>query len=559
MTSLAGHRLLCAWVLGGVFVAGWSGEACRGQSVAASATAEITAIPAPPSPARITTEALDTLVGQTPPEHAAGDKKPPHEATTSDEQILRRVSFDLVGRPPTVAEARAYLADASPTKFQDLVERLLASEEFGANWADYWSDTIAFHVPPPELTYLDYRPLERWLAAKLNGNAPWDEVVRELITATGKIEENPAATFVGYHQARATNLAAETSRIFLGQQIGCAECHDHPFDHWKRTQFHELAAFFARAKAKLPWNDGPGTVVSSAEKGEYLLPDVDDPKKKGAELRPALLDGTPAFLDKDAEAELADGERRAQLAAWVTARDNPWFARAYVNRIWGRLTGRGFYEPADDLGNSRPHELPAVHEALAEHFVASGFDVKDLFRLVMSSKGYRHNPRFEPGQSSPSTPPRLRGDEVFAALKVGVALPDVTPEAVKPTAEIRFPPPPKSTRQLVNDAFGADPSLSPVDAPRTIGQALWMMNNEQLQAQINAAEGSGTMLAELLAEHKDDTTACRQLFSRTLAREATAEELRISLAHVKRVGERRAAFEDLLWSLVNSAEFTTRR
>lgn len=553
MSFLAGHRLLCAWLLAGAILAGLSGHACRGQSVAASEGAEATTIPAPPNPAKITTEALDALVGQASFEQAAGDKASPQQWATGDEQILRRVSFDLVGRPPTVAEARAYLADTSPNKFQDLVERLLASEEFGANWADYWSDTIAFHVPPPELTYLDYAPLERWLAAKLNGNTPWDEVVRELITGTGKIEEQPAATFVGYHQASATNLAAETSRIFLGQQIGCAECHDHPFDHWKRTQFHELAAFFARAKAKLPWNDGPGTVVSSAEKGEYLLPDVDDPKKKGTELRPALLDG------KDAEAELADGERRARLATWVTARENPWFARAYANRIWGRLTGRGFYEPVDDLGNSRPRELPAVHEALAGHFVASGFDVKDLFRLVMNTKAYRHNPRFEPGQGSPGALPRLRGDEVFAALKVGVALPDVTPEATKPTAEIRFPPPPKSTRQLVNDVFGADPSLSPVDAPRTIGQALWMMNNEQLQAQINAAEGSGTMLVELLAEHKDDTAACRQLFSRTLAREATAEELRIALEHVKRVGERRAAFEDLLWSLVNSAEFTTRR
>ncbi len=548
-----GHRLLCVWVLAGICVAGWRIETARAQSVAEPAVAQPAAIPAPPNAAKITTEALDALVGQ-----AAAEPSSPH--STSDEQLLRRAGFDLVGRPPTVAEARAYLADSSPNKFQDLVERLLASDEFGANWADYWSDTIAFHVPPPELTYLDYRPLERWLAAKLNENTPWDEVVRDLIAGTGKIEEQPAATFVGYHQASATNLAAETSRIFLGQQIGCAECHDHPFDHWKRTQFHELAAFFARAKAKLPWNDGPGTVVSSAEKGEYLLPNVDDPKKKGTPLRPALLDGKSAGLDdNDAEAGLSDSERRTRLAQWVTARENPWFARAYANRIWGRLTGRGFYEPVDDLGNSRPRELPAVHEALAGHFTASGFDVKDLFRLVMNSKAYRHNPRFEPAGGESGTPPRLRGDEVFAALKVGVALPDVTPEAVKPTAEIRFPPPPKSTRQLVNDAFGADPSLSPVDAPRTIGQALWMMNNEQLQAQINAAEGSGTVLADVLAEHKDDTAACQQLFSRTLAREATPEELRISLEHVKRVGERRAAFEDLLWSLINSAEFTTRR
>ena len=355
------------------------------------------------------------------------------------------------------------------------------ARSFGVNWADYWSDTIAYHVPPPELTYLNYAPLKAWLASRLNGNAPWDEVVRELITGAGKVEDQPAATFVGYHQAVATNLAAETSRIFLGQQIGCAECHDHPFDHWQRKQFHELAAFFARSKAKLPWNDGPATVVSSADKGEYLTPDVADPQKKGAETQPVLLDG------KQSEAGLCDSERRGAVGRRVTARDNPWFARAYTNRVWGRLIGRGFYEPVDDLGNSRPRELPAVHEALAAHFVASEYDVKELFRLIIAAKAYRQNTRFDfpPGESG--TPSRFRGDEVFAALKVAIALPDVTPESTKATAAIRFPPPSKSTRKLVNDAFGTDPSLAPADAPRTIGQALWMMNNEQLQAQLNAA------------------------------------------------------------------------
>jgi hypothetical protein len=497
----------------------------------------------------LTSADLDALVAA---EHPAA-------ATTAagDEQYLRRVSFDLLGRPPTLDERRQFLGSNSPRKDRELVERLLARQEFGANWADYWRDTIAFHIPPPELTYLNYEPLRRWLAERLNSGAPWDAIVRDLITASGQVDEHPAATFIGYHQAEATNLAAETSRIFLGQQIGCAQCHDHPFDSWKRTQFHQFAAFFARTRAKLSQNDGGGTLVMSHDKGEYLLPDQENPLNKGVPLQPAPLDGQLAEIGK------SDADRRARLAAWVASRENRWFALAYTNRIWARLMGRGFYEPVDDLGDSRPRVWSGVHQAIARHFAASGFDVKGLFRLVMQSESYRvglQTPVHEASSGALAEAPlRLRGDEVFAALAVGIDLPNVTPQAVKPTAAVRFPPPPKSTRDLVREAFAADPSLSSSDTPRTIGQALWMMNNEQLQAQLSGAPGSGTMLVRLLEAQPDDRLLCEQLFERVLARAATREEVRIALEHVADQGDRRVAFEDVLWGLVNSAEFSTRR
>ncbi|MGD9722499.1 MAG: DUF1549 domain-containing protein [Pirellulales bacterium] len=505
----------------------------------------------PPRLESITVATLDGLIAREAPAATAA-------APLSDEQFLRRASFDLIGRQPTVAEQAQFAADRSPAKRRDLVDRLLASDEFGANWADYWSDTIAYRVPPPELTYLDYRPLKAWLAAGLNAGATWDEIVWALITAQGKIAEVPAATFVGYHQANATNLAGETSRIFLGQQILCAQCHDHPFDHWKRTEFHALAAFYARVKAKLPWNDGPGTLVSAVEKGEHVMPDMDDPSKPGNKMKPAFLvhDDADPRIGKD------DAQRRTRLAEWVTSRDNPWFAKAYTNRIWSRLLGRGFYEPVDDLGDSQTPLWPAVHAALAGHFAATGYDIKDLFRLIMHSEAYARGLRLtaDGGTSAPAAEPlRMRGDEVFAALSFGLSLPNFTPPAVAPTNEVRFPPPPASTRDLVNTAFGTDPSLSPLDAPRTMAQALWMMNNEQLQKQINAAPGSGTLLSKLLDEFADDTIACEQLYARLLARKPTDAEHEIARAHVAKLGDRRAAFEDLLWSLVNSAEFTTRK
>jgi hypothetical protein len=187
-----------------------------------------------------------------------------------------------------------------------------------------------------------------------------------------------------------------------------------------------------------------------------------------------------------------------------------------------------------------------------------------LFRLIVDSEAYRKGTRMSAGSSSddsttPQPSQRLRGDEVFAALAVGLDLPNVTPNAVAPTDQVRFPPPPASTQDLVNGAFGSDPSLSQVDAPRTMAQALWMMNNEQLQKQIDATPGSGTMLAALLNEVQDDAAACERLYARVLARKPTAEETRIALDHLASLGDRRKAFEDLLWGLVNSAEFTSRR
>jgi hypothetical protein len=277
---------------------------------------------------------------------------------------------------------------------------------------------------------------------------------------------------------------------------------------------------------------------------------MEDPREKGSQMQPAFLDGDSLKKGQ------SDERRRRELADWLTARENPWFSKAFTNRIWARTMGRGFFEPIDDLGDSQRPVWSDVHDALSRHFTATGYDIKDLFRLIASTDAYRRGVRT---QDAPKAPLRLRGDEVFAALAVGIELPNVIPPKIKPTTAVRFPPPPKSTRDLINSAFGTDPSLSPVDAPRTMSQALWMMNNEQLQKQINAAPDSGTMLAKVLAEHEDDLAACVELYTRVLARRPTVAERRVALEHAESLDDRGAAFEDLLWSLVNSAEFTSRR
>jgi hypothetical protein len=492
---------------------------------------------------------LDTLLNRSQPRISAE----PH----TDELFLRRASLDLIGRQPTTDEVASFALDSRSDKRARVIDGLLQNEAYGQTWANYWSDAIRYRVPPPELTFLNYTAFKHWLAGRLNANAPWDEITRSLLTANGKVQDNPDATFIGFHQGNAAKLGAETARIFLGLQLQCAECHNHKFDHWKRKHFHELAAFFARTEAKLTQKDAGGTIVKDRDKGEYEMPNTTDPRKKGTVMAPAFLTG------EHLELGASDAERRSLLAKLVTQPSNPWFARAYVNRIWARLMGRGFYEPVDNMADYQQHLLPDMHQALADHFTATGFDAKDLCRLIMNTRAYqRRLPLGERLGAKPIValaPAKLGGDQVFDSLVVALGLPNVTPPAVKPTAAVRFPPPPRSTRDLVAETFGNDPSVCPEEISRTMGQAMLLMNNAQVQAQINADPASGTLLSKLLKAETDDRAVVQRMYQQVLARQPTESEVRIALEHVTSVGRRGEAFEDLLWSLVNSAEFTTKR
>lgn len=502
--------------------------------------------PTPPSRdvAKLSPQQLDELLEA----KATGMAEVPQ---TSDEAFLRRASLDLIGRPPTRDELLAFVADKSSEKRSAAIERLLASEDYGRNWANYWSDVIGSRQQEPQLTFHDYGPFKRWLADEFNAGTTWDEITFRMLTAQGKVGQNPEATFIGFHQGDANRLAGETTRVFLSVKIACAECHDHPFVDMPQETFHGMAAFFARTEANIPQLDSDGIEVKSKTKGEQKIPG------KG-EMPPTPLDGEALELGTE------DLVRRTALAQRITSGDNPYFARAYVNRIWSRLMGRGFAEPIDDLGEDALFVLPEIHQAAADHFVASGFDHREFCRLVMNTQAYgralTESAASDGGQSlaAVNTKP-LRGDEVFDSLVAAIALENITPPREKKSGAIRFPPPPKSTRDLVNAAFGYDPSFSDKLLLRTMKQAMFMMNNQQLDSAIDAAPETETFLSRLIAEESDDEQAITRLYQHVLARNPSENELKIVLGHVEKVNDRPAAFEDILWSLLNSAEFTTRK
>jgi len=475
----------------------------------------------------------------------------PVEATDllDDERFLVRASLDVIGRQPTRAELQAFLDDPSPDRRAAAVDRLLAQSEYGENWGEYWADVIAHRTPKPQLTFLDYRPLEAWLAEQFNAGRGWDSIVFRLLTARGKVAEHPAATFLGFHQGNKERIAGETSRIFLGVKIACAECHDHPFIDMPQETFHGFAAFFARTEAKVAQLHSDQITVTSKTKGEHKMPGG-----KG-EMQPVAFSGAKEKVGA------GDMDRRLALARWITAGDNPYFARALVNRIWARLMGRGFCEPVDEIGDAAIPVLPGVHARVAEHFVASECDVRAVFRLVLNTRAYQRRlaPHEPASPFAAAVARKLRGDEIFRSLVTAIELPNIEPPRTKKTGINRFPPPPKTTKDLVDEAFGYDPSMKDEMITRTMKQAMFLMNNEQVQAQIDASPGSETFLAKLVAEEKDDERAITRLFESVLSRRPSEAEKNLVLRYVEGCESRTAAFEDLLWSLINSAEFTTRR
>ena len=283
-----------------------------------------------------------------------------------DDEFLRRISLDVCGVLPTIAEVRSFLDDKSPDKRAKLIDRLLQRPEYADLWTLKWSDLLRSNrrAIQPKGVYA----LQEWLHDKIANNVPFDQVVRELLTSQGDTFAQPAANY--YRVAHdPTSLAETTAQLFFGIRLQCAKCHNHPFERWTQDDYYSLAAFFARVREKTAQGNpaGASELIYEDRTGEVTNP------RTGQVVVPRPLGGKPGA------AHLVN--RRQALADWITKPDNAFFPKSMVNRVWFHVMGRGIVDPVDDFRDSNPSANDELLDALAKDFAAHGFDVRHLLHF----------------------------------------------------------------------------------------------------------------------------------------------------------------------------------
>jgi hypothetical protein len=514
-----------------------------------------------PDPYRTAHEIDRLLVKET-----IGESSAKLAARSDDETFLRRAFLDLLGKPPTPSDVLAFCLDSKPEKRQQLVEQLLAERDFGANWGRYWRDVIMFRRTE-DRALLAVSSLTSYLEKQLNENRPWNETATALITASGDVTENGDAGLIVAQAGMPEDIVSEVSRIFLGVQIQCAQCHDHPTDRWKREQFHHMAAFFPRVGLRLNPADRTlvVTTIDSAFRRrpqnnnnrffgtlEHYMPDKNDPSSQGTMMAPVFF-----LTEQKLDIGVRDTDRRSTLADWITTRENPWFAKAFVNRIWSELIGEGFYEPVDDMGPDRDHTAPETLEYLSKAFAETGYDVKWFYRTVLATEAYQRQSRSRrTAEEAPfvaSCAQRLRADQLFSSLLTVLNL-----EGRLPQRPANMGPMFRRDPQFqFNQVFGYDPSDPRAEVASSIPQALTLMNSPMFHGALSAQRPDA--LGRILQKNRDNEAALSELYVTTLGRTPSQFESDTCLVYICDVGNRNEAFEDIFWSLINSTEFSYRK
>lgn len=521
-----------------------------------------------------TSATLDKLMTET---LAKSGIKP--AATADDATFLRRASLDLTGTLPTPDQINEFQASTDPAKRAKTVEKLVKSPAFAANLARYWRDVIRFRATETQQRRFQPQALEKYLNDKFAANVNWDDIAEEMITTLGPIDENPAVLLTTAQESKSEETAGEVSRVFLGVQIQCAQCHDHPTDSWKREQFQQFAAFFSGVRTVN--FSGNKVAAGKREFGARAVGQVIHQVANPKDPTDMQRFSPKFFLSESAEElpiDLPVESRRALAASYIASQDNPWFAKAFINRAWYAMLGDAFYLPIDDIGPEREGKNLEVLDALATAWTKTGYDIAWLYTTIAGSDTYQRQSR-DP-MANPSTddnsgancPTRLRADQVLQNLRLVTGMPivGIKPVVLSPRARMQAakakadgkPPAQQGPlgRAVVKavQTFSFDPSTPDEEIVGTIPQALFMMNAPDLNQAVEARDGS--VLKTILEEHpKDDKAALQSLYQRVLARDPNADEQKVANDYLKEVGKRTEAYEDIYWSLLNSAEFLSRR
>ena len=562
-------RLATPLLLALATAATWAGTSCTSAPPAeAPPSTPPTGASAPPVPGDVS-EAIDAALTA---EWAARSIEPARPA--DDATWLRRVTLDVLGRVPTEDEVLAHLADRSPDRDARLVDRLLADPAHATRLARWWEDVLL--GPEVRRGDVDRGALRRWLAARFARDDGWDTMVRGLVTAEGtssaggrrldrlagpdaertaleeEREVDGAVNWLLRHRKSRPDLAGAAAQAFLGVPIQCAQCHDHPVERWTQGDFESFAAAFAQVRM----------VPVDRREGVYRVEDTDriDRRLLRDDLGAAMARATPRALDGTdlAPPEGSDATRRDRLAGWMTAPDNPWAARSFVNRVWARYLGMGLVEPVDDLGETAQPVLAPLLDDLAARFVAAGWSVRAVERGVLLSRAYRVAAAPLEGDVAAARWSRFAARPMDEDALVGALFTVLDAER----RAARLPPRAAAAlelrvRRAVSLAFDEDAEANPTRSDATVQQILLLMNAELIDRGTSAGAPSSVLAGLDAREAEDDRRVIDALFVRVLGRPATPADHELARAFVAASPSRDEALEDLFWALLNGSAFVT--
>ena len=490
----------------------------------------------------------------------------PPSPSCTDAEFIRRAFLDAAGILPTPDEVRLpFSSTRRPDKRAKLIDALLERPEFVDYWAYKWSDLLLVtsrRLPQPAV-WSFYQYVRQSVAT----NKPWDRFARDILTASGGSLQNGAANYFVLHKDL-SDLTEATAITFLGTSITCARCHNHPLEKWTQDQYWSMANLFGRVSLKNGDRAGD-VIVQSQLSGE--VPHL----RKGVPMPPAPLDGKPLALDSPTD-------RRAYLADWLTSPDNPFFAKALVNRVWRNFMGRGLVEAEDDLRQTNPPTNAELFDALAKDFVGHKYDVKQLIRAVMNSAAYQRSSQPVKGNESDDRfysrylIRRLSAEVILDAYSQVTAVPTpFTQVGTSSGGQQNYGGYPKGTRALqLPDSLVVSPFLDSFGRPErsatcscerqgdsSVGQALHVNNGKTLNDKIRAPE---SRVESWLKDNLSDEEAVRRIFVLALCREPTTTEMTrfkgfLSEGTADPQTGRRGALEDLFWSVLASKEFAFNR
>lgn len=483
----------------------------------------------------------------------------PPSPVCDDATFLRRVSLDIAGRLPTTEEADAFLANADPDKRDQAIERLLRSPGHADFFANKWTSLLKNRRDDASDITSNFA-FHAWIRDSLLENVPYDQLVRELLAATGTVVTNPPVAW--YKRVKEPKEQLEdVAQLFLGVRLQCAQCHHHPFERWSQDDYYSLAAFFSQVGRKA--TDTRGEDMIFHQRGIATATNV----KTGEALKPAAL-------GDDVGAIPADRDPRLDLADWISSPENPFFAKALVNRYWKHFFKRGLIEPEDDIRDTNPPTNPELLAALEEHFVRSGYDLKELVRVITQSHAYQlsalpnEQNLVDEQNYSRYYPRRLQAEVLLDAVNDVTGATTSFPNLPPGTRAVGLPDNSYNRASQFLRVFGRPDNASVCECERvqssSLAQSLHLINSAEIKTKLSAAQGRAVELAKRDAPLEEKV---REIYLVAFSRPPDAEELQVALDYLNQIptdaegkplDANQAAlqnFQDLIWAVMNSKEF----